>query len=457
MLSRMTLSRMTLSRMTQSRLTQLTAAIVLGCLASFSQAQEPAESAPFNNVYEQERSEQLLQTGQLQMREGEFEAAEITFLDALQIAKVNYGLKAPQQREALRYVIEAQLALGKWEQADRQLGYFEWLNDEIYLRDFYDYLYGTQLLSDLLYRASANADNANSTRYLLAAKNLSWRAVTGIEATLGEESVELVPWLYNIVMAHYYQVSLLKRPAMFSAMVETEGDEEYRGWLMHKGESLRISYRIGKDLLERIHEIYLAAEESAPESAALTLIYRADWELLFGHEADALALYGDAYQQLLDKGIAPSQADSVFSKPRALPVPTIAASLSQYDSEPEGPIQFNAWTPNYPAAALPKAELAINPDGSETFMALLSFNLNPLLPGRLMENKRSIKLGFSLRDLEVISTSPDNDMLRERARYEVSLLQLRPVLQNGLPVTQDAVQLEYRFAPQYEGISLSEN
>jgi len=182
---------------------------LLALVTASAFAQESTEQASYNNIYEQVRTEQLLELGQQQMFERDFAGAEKTFLEALQIAKVNYGLSAPQQRNALRYVIESQLAQEKWEQAGSQLSYFEWLNDEIYTRDFYDYLLGTEQLSDILLRASANADNSNSTRYLLAAKNLNWRAVSGIEATLGENHVELTPWLYNIVLAHYYQISLL--------------------------------------------------------------------------------------------------------------------------------------------------------------------------------------------------------------------------------------------------------
>ena len=90
-------------------------------------------------------------------------------------------------------------------------------------------------------------------------------------------------------------------------------------------------------------------------------------------------------------------------------------------------------------------------------MALVQFNLHPSLPASLMENRRTIKLGFSFKDLEIISVTPDNDLLREQARFEVSLLQLRPTLQDGQPVNLENVQLQYRFPPQYTGFTLSEN
>ena len=175
--------------------------IVLSCPAL---AQETGSALPYSSVYAHERSEQLIARGLLQMEAKDYRTAGKTFLEAVQIAKVNYGLRAPQQRAALEHLIEALLAQQKWQLAGDQLSYFEWLNDEIYLRDFYDYLRGTKQLSELLYRASADADNSNSTRYLILAKNLSWRAISAIEATLGETDPELVPWLYDVVLAHYY-------------------------------------------------------------------------------------------------------------------------------------------------------------------------------------------------------------------------------------------------------------
>lgn len=432
--------------------------VLMAFMTAGALAQESTEPAPYNDVYEQIRAEQLLEQGQLQMRERDFAGAEKTFLEALQIAKVNYGLSTPQQRNALGNVIEAQLAQEKWEQAGSQLSYFEWLNDEIYTRDFYDYLQGTEQLSDLLLRASANAENSNSTRYLLAAKNLNWRAVSAMEATLGENRVELIPWLYNIVLAHYYQISLLKRPAMFSDVVIAEGENELRGRTLAKGESLRISYRIGKDLLQRIVDIYVAAEDSPPESSALARIYEADWDMLFGLETDALALYQQAHEELIDQGVSPARVNSLFRRPMVLPAPTLATSLSDLELQlGERPLRFDAWTPNYPATALPRPQLAMISEDGEQLKATLRFDHVPQLPEALMANQRSIKLGFYLRNLEVISVSPESERLREQARYEVSLLQLRPALENGLPIVTENVELEYRFAPQTEVPSKSEN
>ena len=263
---------------------------------------------------------------------------------------MNYGLRAPQQRAALEHLIEALLAQQKWQLAGDQLSYFEWLNDEIYLRDFYDYLRGTKQLSELLYRASADADNSNSTRYLILAKNLSWRAISAIEATLGETDPELVPWLYDVVLAHYYQVSLIKRRSLLNEVTAQGDSTAYHGWTLAKSESLRISYRIGRDLLRRIQLILSTSENSPTEASALAVLYQADWELLFGHETAAMTLYGEASRQLSAIGVPTDRLDLLFSRPRVLPEPVLYTSVNELEAAlAEGPIQFTAWTPIIPA------------------------------------------------------------------------------------------------------------
>ncbi len=430
------------------------------CVSFWASAQDNSENTNFwLNAFDQARSEQLVQDGLQQMRSGQFERAERTFLDAMQIAKVNFGLNSPEQRIPLEYAIDAQLAQGKWDQVETNVSYFEWLNDEVYSKDFYEYLNGTEQLSSLLLRASANTENPIAVRYLIAAKNLNWRAVSSIEATLGDAHPQLAPWLYNIVLAHYYQSSLLKRRGVSRHAFRNDADEEISGWTMNVGDSLRISYRIGRELLARIEAIYMLAEEDVPpESRAIATLYRADWEKLFGNDDEALAIYEIAYKRFLQAGLSEAQTNQLFARPTVLPANELHNSFaSMLTEQQEGPVRFNAWTPNYPTAALPSERAAINGGMGTEIMALVRFDLHPLLPTGLINNNRTIRLGFNLADLEVLETTPDNALIAERARREVSLLQFRPKLENGTPVPLEGVELEYRFPPQFSVISISGN
>ena len=441
----------------RSHMLRLLILIVLSCPTSSALAQEAGNALPYRSVYEHARSEPLIARGLLQMEAKDYQAAEKTFLEAVQVAKVNYGLRAPQQRAALEHLIEALLAQQKWQLAGDQLSYFEWLNDEIYLRDFYDYLRGTKQLSELLYRASANAENSNSTLYLILAKNLSWRAISAIEATLGETDSELVPWLYDVVLAHYYQVSLTKRRSLLNEVTAQENSAKYQGWTLAKNESLRISYRIGRDLLVRIQQILSAGQDCPTEASALAVLYQADWELLFGHEVTAMTLYGEANRQLSSIGAQSELLNRLFGRPRVLPDPVIHTSLDGLEAAlAEGAIQFRAWTPNYPGAQLPSAEVALA-DRTQPSSALVGFTLLPAPPIALMGNHRIIKLGFGLKNVDVLELTPRSSALEEEVRYQMSLLQLRPALKDGSPVEMNGLQLRYQFAPQQELPNSREN
>ena len=427
-------------------------------LSSTAQDIEDSDDQSFLNAYEQGRSELLTSQGLELMDNDQFEAAERIFLDAMQIAKINYGLDSPEQRIPLEHAIAAQLAQGKWEQVDKHFSYFEWLNDEVYAQDFYDYLRGTEKLSDMLLKASADTSNPFAVRYLIAAKNLNWRAVSAIEATLGDKDVRLAPWLYNIVLSHYYQSSLVKRHGMASNIYRNDNDEEIVGWTLTMGDSMRISYRIGRDLLDRIVALYNEAESPVPESAALAQMYRADWDMLFGNETDALVRYKNAFDGLLSAGFTAEQANALFAEPTVLPDSTLHATVNSLTAaQIEGPVRFNAWTPNYPATAAPSERVTLNGGTGTEIMALVRFDLLPLLPSGLLNNDRTIQFGFNFDDLEVVQTTPDNPLIRARARYEVSLLQFRPKLENGAPVRLENVELEYLFPPQYSSIRLSGN
>ncbi|HAU24693.1 MAG TPA: hypothetical protein DCX09_08455, partial [Gammaproteobacteria bacterium] len=58
---------------------------LLALVTASAFAQESTEQASYNNIYEQVRTEQLLELGQQQMFERDFAGAEKTFLEALQI------------------------------------------------------------------------------------------------------------------------------------------------------------------------------------------------------------------------------------------------------------------------------------------------------------------------------------------------------------------------------------
>ncbi len=408
-------------------------------LAAAAAAQGP--SAPADPPDAFARTTQLVEQGEHEMRVGDLPAAERSFLDALQAVRVTYGLAAPEQRPVLRRLIAAQLAQEKWGAADRRLGYFEWVNDRIYERHFYEYLRGTRELGRLLLDASAIAGNPRAPQYLEEAKNLYWRAVSAIEATLGEESVELAPWLYEIVLTHHYRSAMSRRTALVPYARDARDGGPFEGWTQPRTESLRVSHRIGRELLLRIQRLHENAPDAAPEAAALVQVLLGDWALLYGHADEALALYRGARDRLVAAGFDGGRADLAFAGPVALPVGELVDSWEKLAAaRREGPVRHIAWSPNYPGVPAPPHQAARTPPGP---VATLRFGLRPP-PFPVRSNAQDLRLGFQLDGLSVTGAAPDTEALRTQARRDVSRMVFRPRLAAGTPVGQAEVTLTYR-------------
>ena len=411
--------------------------IVLSCPASYALAQETGSALPYISVYEHDRSEQLVARGLLQMEARDYRTAEKTFLEAVQVAKVNYGLRAPQQRAALEHLIEALLAQQKWQLAV--------ISSATLNGSTTKFICAISMITCAAPSSSVSCSIEHRPMPKFQQHPVSH---SGKESQLAcdqrdrgnswEADPELVPWLYDVVLAHYYQVSLIKRRSLLNEVIAQENSAEYQGWTLAKSESLRISYRIGRDLLSRIQQILSAGPDSPTEASALAVIYQADWELLFGHEAIAMTLYGEANRQLSSIGAPSELLNRLFGRPRVLPDPVLYTSLNRLEAAvAQGPIQFRAWTTNYPGAQLPSAKVALA-DRPQPSSALVEFTLLPAPPIALMGNRQIIKLGFGLRNVDVLEIRPRASALDNEVRYQMSLLQLRPPLKNGMPVEMDS-------------------
>ena len=161
-----------------------------------------------------------------------------------------------------------------------------------------------------------------------------------------------------------------------------------------------------------------------------------------------MALYREASLQLSGLGVAPERLDRLFGRPRVLPDSVLYTRLDEVEAAlVTGPIEFRAWTPNYPGAQLPSANVA-SADPPRPTSALIEFTMAPMPAIELQNNRRFIKLGFGLSNIEVIQTIPSDIILDDEMRYQISLLQLRPALKNSSPVDMGKFQLHYHFAPQ---------
>lgn len=418
----------------------LTLTLIGGLALGWLPAARSGDSAP--DIFADGLSEQLLDRGRDALAAGQHETAERHLLEALQIIKINHGLRSVRQIEPLALIMQAQIIQGDWRALDSHADYFRWLNSRNLRSDFSAYLAGMTRLDELLLLASTREDNPQAARYLVLARNLNWQAVNAIEATLGDDSPVLLPWFYRIALKHYYQSTLIRRRGLTSYAFKSDADSLVSGWSMPKQEMLQMSYRVGEELLARMVDLAVgqaaSSDSSAPDRARRLGALRslqADWQLLFGYHEKAWAGYRAAYRAMEDAGLPASEVDGFFHRPRLLPLPETRA-LGETTIEPAADevLAFTPLSPLYPGAPAPPSPAFQGV--AATSVARLHFDLVPEFDAA--ENASGRLLLKNLRLCQGPATLPDGALPQE-----VALLTFRPRLLAGRPVAASGLELLY--------------
>lgn len=429
------------------RILLVTAASCLACGISLSSTQTTTgtEVGPFDN-FDSSDYEVLMVGAVSAMESGRLTEARQNISDALQIIKVNHGLLSPEQFPALQLLTAASLEQMDLGSFDQHLAYFEWLLRKLSVGDFEAYLTGTEILTSLYLDAAAVADNTNNAHYLVAAKQLNWRAVSAIEIRYGKDNVDLAPWLYNIVLTHYYQSELTRRKGMTSYDYKSTTPDIVNGWALTKNESLEQSYGIGKELLLRIRELYATSTEATPLTDALLLTYLADWELLFNRTDAALDLYNASYEKVRAAGTDIAKLETWFAQPVIIPPSSFSASWPQSSSPADAALNFVAWSSVFPGVHRPDLLVAQTRRAISKYSATANFDLSFINSGSntpAADNANHIS--YSVSKLRIDKFSPNNDLVASLARQHISALHFRPLLQDGKPVSGSNFRLNYVF------------
>ncbi|MFK7864637.1 MAG: hypothetical protein AB8B95_10480 [Pseudohongiellaceae bacterium] len=395
------------------------------------------------NAYKPNQIDGYLSAGISSMESRDYSAAEKQFSKALQAVKVNHGIKSSQQVLPLSLLIRAQMGHRNWRTINQQLAHFEWLNSEIYKSDFDSYLTGTDTLATLYLQAAADPLNPQAAHYLLSAKNITWNAISAIENRYDKQSPLLSPWLYKIVLSHFYQSGLVKRRGMTSYDYKSDGAELVNGWSLSKGEYQNKSLNIGRELLTRIREI--ESKQNNAESAALAIVYSGDWELLFGDESAATRLYKQGYQSLIESGLSTEIANTFFDRPVILPQVELLSSVAEFQRRhlANSNVLFNAWSPNFPAAKLPEF-MNGNTEPSPSFHATVFFD-------RSLDATATIELSTHLQPQQMSLLA----QARKKLQEDIATLTFRPKIDNGELVPRTKIAVDYFYSPTVEPAILS--
>ncbi len=415
----------------------------------------PTVSGWANND-QQNLTEKMLIDGRGLLEQGLYSEAESLLFEALQLVKINSGVASTRQIPVLALLIESLLPQQDWKTIQQYLAYFDWLNSKLYRTNLVDFLNSTETLSSLYLQVAADETNPHSAHYLVAAKSLYWNAVSAIERAHGGESRQLTPWLYKIVLSHFYQSTLVKRRGLTSYSYKTDAPAIVNGWSLSKNESLRKSYNIGAQILRRIRDIESAGGNK--QAAAIAWLYLADWETTFANGARALEFYQKANRLFLNSGADQDTVDALFAQTSVLPEPSFELSLANLIAQPAGSTStkiFRAWSTNFPTAAIPATLGELAAAGQADIHAEVSFDYNLVSAAKLPTNEAINRSLFTKSNLTLVSIS--QNIGAAQALHDVSLLHLRPQLVGGELVTSEGITVDYVFPRQAVSLLFSDN
>jgi len=411
------------------------------------QAERQQESV-WPDYFQSQRQERLVEEARRALVDFRFREAEDLLDQALQVNRASAGLYNASQLNVLDEMLEALLRQQKWREFDQRLDYMSWLIKRLYAEDPERLAEGLQRQSRW-YRAAAAADSGTSSAwYLIQGKYLDWQAVSVLENHFGQSDPRLAPILYQIVLSHFYQTVSIERRGMTSFEFKTEQKVIANGWMSSRSETVRRSYRIGRELLQRISSIYALHPDASDVTDALLRIQLGDWEYLHGATEEALTLYRQAYRQLVRSGIPEAEVDAFFGRPQVLPVEQLQLRWEQVRAgaeSGESALEFNAWSTVYPGAHSP-IEFLQPPfnlprrDNSRVRVLLRLNSGQELNQGSGGSDEKP--------EITVLEAEPDEENLRSRAVAEIPLLVFRPRLQSGELVDHEPILLDYRFAPE---------
>lgn len=294
-----------------SRLAGALAPLIL--VASLLELGTPHASAQPPDHYAAEKAQSYLAQGLAELESGELSAAQSSFNSAIQILKVNDGLFSTEQIAPVERLLWAHMQAGNWKELDTNIGYYTWLLARIEKSTLASQLAIAKGMRNLYLEASAHPENATPARYLSAALRTNWQALNFIEANVGANAPQLLPWLYDGLLLQFLESRLKDRRGLTNHTFKTDGSEFVSGWSLSQRESQRANYAIGVSLLDRIEAaeeatiLDYAPHEQSPRRkrlAATLAVYRADWEAVNGNEEEASTFYNEA-GSLLGWDVAP--------------------------------------------------------------------------------------------------------------------------------------------------------
>ena len=397
-------------------------------------------------------AEPLAELAQLYTEHGRYDEAYRALDRATLIIRRDKGLYTREQIPFLQKKIENFAASLDWENAREQMEHIYWF----YLQK--SAIGSPNLISDLLHLSDMHLRGVNEdfiihqSYHFRRAMTLNWAALAVAEKVYGSSDKKLVPIIYNLLKQYHLQQVAVKNGGSLGYQLR----EIYPGsnLVRSRSETRKYFYYMGRRLLNQLAAIYSHAGTSNAESLAMVSVYTADWQVLFNQHAEALESYKNSYKEL--EKISASQAETMFTTPRVIPLSDFYTSMSEMVStdtitgsiEPRknfgGPYRmvFRESGAGFPSLGQP-AEFSMSDDILSN-RALLEFNL-PQINAEFAEETDSKEPLFGKPfGVEILDLDKPNLAQVEKFKTRVQDLSFRPKIVGGLP-RKSEILLEYKI------------
>lgn len=383
----------------------------------------------------------------------------------LQLMRTVLGFEHPDLIPLIQSMIANQLRLGQWQAISDNLEHIRHIQASN--TDDPELLLATIENQAFWHLSRAYLDEKNlRVRNFFLARGLYDEMEELAEVSYGEDSLEMIPWLYKQAYNKFQLVQFLNasdgvgsdsvdrlaREDGISRLRRTRGRNLIDAdALFGLGNSIPIvegDSLIGEDYLREGYglvarmERILEAEDDL-EAAAMATIYRADFQLL-QQQGIGIRNYREAQELLLQAGIAEDRIALFFERPMVIPVDKFflklddaiayqQQSLDQLDPIPEGQVHlgvFTAWS-----EALASTQKPVSPG---PFWQLD-------LPYSQVDVSFSVSSRGGTSSIDVIESIPDERSVRRKASRALREINIRPAIVKGRGKRVKDVRVRYRF------------
>lgn len=342
--------------------------------------------------------EQLLGLAAALQKSGHHREAIGEIRRAMLINRVNEGLYSLNQVPMIERMIESQIALDQWDEANDNQKHLYWLHARNYGEKDPRMLPVIEDMSRWHLQAYVEERGGTLFEHLISATNLYQMAVDIISNNFGDSDLRLVNALRGLKATNYYLATYKGEPQQAVVVNASFGASDMNSQRSKLDHYRMNSFSSGKNAITRIVDVYQKNPKSPPAEAAKAKVELGDWYMMFNKWHSARKTYGEAYQALWDNGATNREIEDIFGRPTPLP------ALPMLEEDREVLSQSHV-TVSYDVTAFGKA-----------------------------------------RNIEILKSVPDNSSsIRSRVRNVLKRAKFRPRFENGEPVETRGIVQRFIF------------